>query len=391
MRKKAVGRTRQPDSRSEDLSARLLLQSTALAAVGNGVLITDPSGAILWVNPAFTTLTGYTPEEVIGANPRILKSGRQDSVFYGGLWQTLLAGRTWQGEFTNRRKDGSLYIGEQTITPVRLQGAQITHFVGVMQDITERKRAEAQIRTLNDQLEERVRQRTAELEGANRELEAFAYSISHDLRAPLRHINGYLDLLSNTALSALPDQERHYLKQVADSARQMDRLIDDLLLFSRMGQEVLRPEELDLNETLEQALAQLEPETKGRNILWKKGPLPHVRADGAMLIQVFVNLLSNAVKYTAPRSPAEVEVTTVPGRPDEVVVLVRDNGVGFDMRYADKLFGVFQRLHSNSEFEGTGIGLANVRRIIHRHGGRTWAEGKPEAGASFYFSLPAWP
>lgn len=389
MRKQAVGRIRQPDPGSEDLSARLLLQSTALAAADNGVLITDRSGAILWVNPAFTTLTGYTPEEVFGANPRILKSGNQDSEFYRELWQTLLAGRTWKGEFTNRRKDGGLYISEQTITPVRLHGGEITHFVGVMQDVTERKRAEAEIRALNNQLEERVRQRTAELEGANQELEAFAYSVSHDLRAPLRHINGYLDLLSNTALSTLSEQDRHYLKQVALSARQMDRLIDDLLLFSRMGQAVLRPQELDLNEILEQAMTQLETETKGRNILWNKAQLPRVRADGAMLTQVFVNLLSNAVKYTAPRNPAEIAIATAPGSPDEVIVLVRDNGVGFDMRYSDKLFGVFQRLHSQAEFEGTGIGLANVRRIIHRHQGRTWAEGKPDAGAVFYFSLPA--
>jgi PAS domain S-box-containing protein len=372
----------------EDLSARLLLQSTALAAAANGVIITDRSGAILWVNPAFATLTGYTPEEVMGANPRILKSGHQDEEFYRDFWQTILAGRIWRGEFVNRRKDGKIYFNEETITPVRLHGGEITHFVGVMQDVTDRKAAEAQIRSLNEQLEDRVRQRTAELECANQELEAFAYSVSHDLRAPLRHINGFLDLFSKSALAALSEQERYYLKQVVSSAKQMDRLIDDLLLFSRMAQAELRPELVDLNRLVQDALLQLEPETKGRAVVWKKGDLPVVKADASMLHQVLVNLLSNAIKYTRPRNPAEIEIATRPDHDNEIVIFVRDNGVGFDMRCADKLFGVFQRLHAADQFEGTGIGLANVRRIVLRHGGRTWAEGKPDAGATFYFSLP---
>jgi PAS domain S-box-containing protein len=373
---------------TEDLSARLLLQSTALAATGNGVIITDRTGAILWVNPAFSVLTGYTLEEVIGANPRILKSGKQEAEFYRELWQTLLAGRTWRGKFVNRRKDGRIYINEETITPVRLHGGEITHFVGVMQDVTEREQAEAEIRQLNEQLEERVRWRTSELQTANHELEAFAYSVSHDLRAPLRHINGFLDLLTKTALPALSQEEQHYFRQIADSARQMDRLIDDLLLFSRMGQAILRPERIDLNQLLHEALAQVEPEAKDRKILWTKRDLPHVQADCSMLRQVLVNLLSNAIKYTRPRNPAEIEIGAVQPENDEVIVFVRDNGVGFDMRFADKLFGVFQRLHSSADFEGTGIGLANVRRIIVRHGGRTWAEGKPNGGATFFFSLP---
>jgi PAS domain S-box-containing protein len=351
-------------------------------------MITDRTGAILWVNPAFSVLTGYTPEEVLGANPRILKSGKQNAEFYRQFWQTILAGHTWRGKFVNRRKDGSIYINEETITPVRLHGAEITHFVGVMQDVSDREQAEAQIRQLNEQLEERVRLRTTELQSANQELEAFAYSVSHDLRAPLRHINGFLDLLIKTALPSLSQEEHHYLKQIADSARQMDRLIDDLLLFSRMGQAVLRPEQVDLNRLLNEALAQVEPEAKNRNILWTRQDLPQVLADCAMLRQVLVNLLSNAVKYTRPRNPAEIEIGTNPRAGDEIVIFVRDNGVGFDMRFADKLFGVFQRLHSTADFEGTGIGLANVRRIILRHGGRAWAEGKPNSGATFYFSLP---
>lgn len=388
MPKKRVGHALEPKLSGEDVSTRLLLQSTALAAAGNGVMITDRGGAIQWVNPAFTTITGYTPEEVSGANPRILKSGHQDAKFYKDFWQTILAGRVWRGEFVNRKKDGQIYINEETITPVRLHGGEITHFVGVMQDVTVRKQAEAQVRILKEQLEDRVRQRTAELECANEELEAFAYSVSHDLRAPLRHINGFLDLFSKTALSGLSEEERHYLAQVGSSAKQMDRLIDDLLQFSRMAQAKLQPELVDLNQVFQEAVVELEPETRGRNLKWRKARLPTVKADAAMLRQVLINLLSNAIKYTRPRDRAEIEVAAEPQDKDEVVIFVRDNGVGFDMRYADKLFGVFQRLHTADQFEGTGIGLANVRRIILRHGGRTWAEGKPQAGATFYFSLP---
>ena len=387
MAKKKDGRAKRPAAAAEDLSTRLLLQSTALASAGNGVMITDQSGAILWVNPAFTTITGYTPEEVKGANPRLLKSGHQDGVFYGDFWKTILSGRTWRGEFINRRKDGSIYINEETITPVRLNGGEITHFVGIMQDVTDRREAEAQVRELTDQLEDRVRQRTAELERANRELEAFAYSVSHDLRAPLRHIKGFLDLLGEGAREKLSQEERHYLAQIAGSARHMDRLIDDLLLFSRMGQAAMNPEGIQLNQVLQEALAELEPELQGRTIRWVKGDLPRVNADGPMLRQVLINLLSNAIKFTVSRSAAEIEIGAKQSD-DEVVVSVRDNGVGFDMRFANKLFGLFQRLHSAAEFPGTGVGLANVRRIIARHGGRTWGEGKPGDGATFYFSLP---
>jgi hypothetical protein len=389
MRKKSAGRARQMPPPGEDLSARLLLQSTALAATANGVVITDRTGAMLWVNPAFTTLTGYTPEEVMGTNPRLLKSGHQDAAFYRQFWQTIVAGHVWHGEFVNRRKDGSIYVNEETITPVRMHGGEITHFVGVMQDVTDRREAEAQVRALNDQLEQRIGLRTAELECANQELEAFAYSVSHDLRAPLRHINGFVDLLSKTALPALSQDERRYLRQVADSAKQMDHLIDDLLLFSRTAQTPLRLEQVDLNSLVQEALAQLAPQTEGRAIQWKKANLPLMQADASMLRQAFVNLLSNAIKYTSPRNPAEIDIGFEQGAGEEIVIFVRDNGVGFDMRYADKLFGVFQRLHSSDQFEGTGIGLANVRRIILRHGGRTWAEGQPNAGATFYFSLPS--
>jgi PAS domain S-box-containing protein len=388
MAKKRAARGPRAEAPGEDLSARLLLQTTALVAASNGVVITDRQGTILWTNPAFTALTGYTPEEAVGSNLRILKSDRHDAAFYREFWKTILTGKTWHGEFVNRKKDGTIYVNEETVTPVRLHDAEITHFVGIMQDVTQRKEAETQIRGLTEQLEYRVRQRTSELQAANQELEAFAYSVSHDLRAPLRHIKGFLDLFSKTALPGLSEEERFYLTSITNSARQMDRLIDDLLQFSRITQASLQLEPAALNRLLDEALAQVEPETRQRNIRWKRAELPVVQADRSMIGQVFVNLLSNAIKYTRPRNPAEVEIGVQDTDPNEWIVFVRDNGVGFDMRYAGKLFGVFQRLHSSDQFEGTGVGLANVRRIIVRHGGRTWAEAKPEEGATFYFSLP---
>ncbi|HLH52225.1 MAG TPA: ATP-binding protein [Verrucomicrobiae bacterium] len=314
--------------------------------------------------------------------------GPSGSNFYAQFWQTILAGRVWRGEFVNKRKDGRIYINEETITPVRLHGNEITHFVGVMQDVTQRREAEAQIRALNDRLDEKVRERTAELECANQELEAFAYSVSHDLRAPLRHINGFLDLFRKSGYAALSDEDRHFIDQVEASAKHMDRLIDDLLHFSRTAQAKMEREPVDLNQLYEEARSRLGSEIQGRNILWNCAPLPVVSADRAMLLQVLVNLLSNAVKYTRTRDSARIEIAAEFPTDQETVVYVRDNGVGFDMRYANKLFGVFQRLHSSDQFEGTGIGLANVRRIIMRHGGRTWAEGKSDEGATFYFSIP---
>ena len=498
---------RQIQKRTEE---ELRVQTTALHAAANAVMITDHNGRIHSVNPAFTALTGYTAQEVVGRNPRFLKSGKQDEAVYRNLWQTISSGRVWSGELTNRRKDGSLYIEEMTITPLRNADGAIARYIAIKQDISERKQAEAEaaqlaaiveyssdaiiskdlegtiltwnaaagrlfgyeaeevigqniallipenyraeeiailekvrkgrgvqhyeavrfkkdgtplavsltispvrdaagkivgtskivrdiserkraeeeILNLNAELEQRVHDRTAQLEAANRELEAFSYSVSHDLRAPLRHIGGFADLLVRAAGPGLPDKSRHYLEQILDATRQMGCLIDDLLLFSRMGRAEMRLQPVDLGQLVQEAKKQFEPESKGRDIRWKHGALLEVQADKALLRQVMLNLLSNAVKYTRPRNPAEIEIGCDGGSPEETVVFVRDNGVGFNMEYAPKLFGVFQRLHLDEEFEGTGIGLASVRRIIARHGGRTWAEGKVNAGATFYFSLP---
>jgi PAS domain S-box-containing protein len=255
-------------------------------------------------------------------------------------------------------------------------------------DITERKQAEEEIRKLNLELEQRVMDRTAQLEAANQELEAFAYSVSHDLRAPLRHVDGFLELLQKRAAPALDGKSQHYLANVFDSTRRMGTLIDDLLSFSRMGRWEMLKKPVELNVLVKEVIQEFEPETRGRRIRWHVAALPVVTGDLAMLRIALVNLISNALKFTRPRQQAEIEIGCLPGRETETIIYIRDNGVGFDMNYADNLFGVFQRLHRVEEFEGTGIGLANVRRIINRHGGRTWAEGKLNQGATFYFSLP---
>ena len=250
-------------------------------------------------------------------------------------------------------------------------------------EVEQRKRREDEIRTLNKELV----MRATELETSNNELESFAYSVSHDLRAPLRHVVGYSELLQKQASSLLDEKSRRYTRTILESAKRMGNLIDDLLAFSRIGRAETKKTLVSLDQLVKDVVAETRLDTGGRDIVWKIHPLPVCYGDRSMLRLVIGNLLSNAVKFTRMRAPAEIEIGCADGE-DEVEVFVRDNGAGFDMQYVDKLFGVFQRLHLPEEFEGTGIGLATVRRIIHRHGGEVRAEGGVDQGATFYFSLP---
>jgi signal transduction histidine kinase len=246
-----------------------------------------------------------------------------------------------------------------------------------------RRRVERELMQTRDHLEKRG----AELEASNKELEAFAYSVSHDLRAPLRHMAGFSELLQKHSAAVLDDKSKRYIGVILESARKMGALIDDLLGFSRIGRAETNKTALSLTQLVEEALAEVRRDVTKRNIVWKVDKLPAAYGDRAMLRLALVNLIANAVKFTRTRTPAEIEIGYMEQTDNQLVIFVRDNGVGFDMKYASKLFGVFQRLHPTEAFEGTGIGLATVQRIAHRHGGRAWGEGLVGKGATFYLSI----
>jgi PAS domain S-box-containing protein len=287
-------------------------------------------------------------------------------------------------------------------SPVLGADGKLEYILHRVEDVTEfvrqkspAARGTAELQTRMEQMEaevfrssQQVQTASRQLEAANKELESFSYSVSHDLRAPLRHINGFADLLVQHSASELDATSRRYLDKIRDSAKRMGILIDELLQFSKMSRKEVQSSRVSVRSIAEQVLADLHDDTRDRAIEWRLGSLPEVDADPSMLRQVLANLIGNAVKYTGKAPQAVIEIGSIEAEAHEVVIFVRDNGVGFDMQYADKLFGVFQRLHGEEEFEGTGIGLANVRRIIERHGGRTWAEGRVDRGAIFYFSLP---
>ena len=408
--------------RHQEAEEKLRLHATALEAAANAIVITKADGMIDWVNGAFTRLTGYAAAEAIGQNPRVLKSGKHPPEFYREMWQTIQEGRVWHGELINKRKDGKLYTQEMTITPVADKGGEVTHYIAIQQDISGRKQAEAALRQAHDELESRVQQRTAELqrskealeltlvegerrereirrlnhelnlrlgqlEAANKEMESFAYSVSHDLRAPLRSIDGFSAALLEDYADRLDDEGKDYLQSVRRASERMGQLIDDLLGLSRVTSQEVRRAAVNLTTLAQSVAGGFASAEPGRQAEFVISPALTVNADPNLLRIVLENLFANAWKFTARKPHARIELgqTEQDGEP---VFFIRDNGAGFDMAYVDKLFGAFQRLHSAHEFPGTGIGLATVQRIIHRHGGRVWAEGKPGEGACFYFTLP---
>ena len=367
------------------------------------VAITDVQGTITYVNDKFCAISQYSEEELIGKNHRILSSGHHPKQFFQEMYQTIANGRVWHGEIKNRAKNGSFYWVDTTIVPFVAADGKPRQYVAIRADVTERKSAEKEIKKLNDDLEQRVVERTAQLETANKELEAFSYSVSHDLRAPLRHIGGFSKLLVEEFGSSLDPNAQHYVERIQAGTQKMGLLVDELLNLARLGRHTLSLQPSSLNSIIAEVIAILEPDSQGRQVEWAIADLPAVECDPVLVKQVFQNLLANALKFTRPRISADgsaragmpprtlhtvIEVThkEEDGQP---VFTVRDNGVGFNMKYVDKLFGVFQRLHNAEEFEGTGIGLVTVQRIVHKHGGRVWAEAEPDKGAAFYFTLGA--
>jgi PAS domain S-box-containing protein len=358
-------------------------QANLLNLTHDTIFVRDISDTITYWNRGAQELYGWTAEEALGKHSHQLLQTEFPIPIDEVRAQLLRAGR-WEGELRKAKADGSRVVVASRWSLRRDERGHAVAILETNNDISDRKRREEEIRKLNEELGKR----TTDLEASNKELEAFAYSVSHDLRAPIRHIVGYTELLQKNSASALDEKSRRYMLTILESAKKMGTLIDDLLAFSRIGRAETRATAVNLDQLVKEAIGEVQQDINGRDIAWNVGALPALYGDRSMLRLALVNLISNAVKFTRTRPRAEIEIGCLENNKDEVVVFIRDNGVGFDMKYVDKLFGVFRRLHSAQAFEGTGIGLATVHRIIHRHGGRVWAESLVDRGATFFLAVP---
>lgn len=345
----------------------------------------DVEGRFVAINQTELDWLGYTRSEVVGrlAFKDVVTPASQER-FAQAFGVVLQTGGVRDVEFELQTRSGRVIPVSISSTAIRGEAGEFLASRASLFDITERQRAEHDIRRLNGELQEQIQAQQL----LNRELEAFSYTVSHDLRAPLRHITGFSALLERKAGTQLDAEGRRLVSRMSLAASRMGRLIDDLLVFSRMGRTEILPRPVDLSTLIEEVRQEVDSDAEGRDIHWAIHSLPAVAGDRAMLKLAFVNLLANAVKYTGTRARPEIEIGTEADGNGRTVIYVRDNGIGFDMTYADKLFGVFQRLHNSSAFEGTGIGLATVRRIVERHRGLTWANSIPEEGATFFVALP---
>jgi len=356
--------------------------SRAVEQSPSSVVITDALGSIEYVNPRFTEITGYTTEEIRGQNPRILKSGKTPPEKYSELWRTITSGNNWHGEFLNRKKSGELYWESVSISPIHNEEGVITHYVSVKEDISDRKQAEQKIESLNIMLAARAQ----ELEVANEELEAFNFTVSHDLRSPITSIHGFSQVLLEKCVDCFDEQCLNYVNIIHKEIRRMDAMVKALLKFSRLSRQEMDHEDVNLGAIAATIAMELQLRNPERRVRFTIAEEAHCTGDPALLRVVLENLIGNAWKYTSRKAETHIEfgVLNSGGKP---TYFVRDNGAGFDAGQADKLFGVFKRLHSEEEFEGFGIGLATVQRIVQRHGGLIRAEGEVGKGATFYFTL----
>lgn len=368
-----------------------------LSSIGDAVIAADTEGRVTLMNAVAEALTGRRATEAAGKDLafafRLVDEERLEPIRYtiAELLGDSSNADAPHGEALLLGSEGRRIPVEYNASPIRDEHGHRLGVVLVFRDITRRKQAETEVRRLNEELEQRVSDRTAQLEAAIKELEAFSYSVSHDLRAPLRSINGFSRILCEEFAPQLPEEAREYLQAVQRNGQRMGELVDDLLRLSRLGRQPLNKRSLSLAHLFREAYEDLRAEHESRPVELTIGELPDCEGDPALLRQVVFNLLSNALKYSRGRSPARIEIGYLPAAGDggEGAYFVRDNGVGFDMRYSDKLFGVFQRLHRMEDYEGTGLGLAIVERIVRRHGGRVWAEAEVDKGACFYFTMAA--
>jgi PAS domain S-box-containing protein len=347
------------------------------------ILLIDREGRIVDANEKAVIAYGYTRDELLQLNLRDLRSPETKAILDAQLKQ-VEESNGFVFEAVHQRKDGTTFPVENSARVIEVEGR--TFYLNIIRDITERKKAEEEIRKLNEELEQRVIERTSQLEAANKELESFSYSVSHDLRTPLRAIDGFSGLVLEEYYDKLDAEGKRLLNIIRDNTQNMGQLIDDLLSFSRVGRQQIIKSPIDMGKLAKGVFEELKTIDPARMLQLDIKELPTALGDQPMIRQVIVNLLSNAIKFTRPREPSIIEVGGW-SKENENIYYVKDNGVGFDIKYVNKLFGVFQRLHTRSEFEGTGVGLAIVQRIIHRHGGRVWAEGEVDKGATFYFTL----
>jgi PAS domain S-box-containing protein len=365
-----------------------------LASMHQTILDTVPVGLLYikdrttqWTNKAITKIFGYEFSELLGKSASGYYANELDFQEVGTNGYAQLAqGKLYSNEFVGKRKDGSLFwvnLLGKAINPEDISEGSIW----IVQDINERKQAEQEIKELNTELEKKVEERTAKLFEANKGLESFAYSISHDLRAPLRHIDGFVRILYSNIQNPT-EKITNFYEKINASSKRMSNMIDDLLSFSRLGRKELNISLVNLSSLINEIIEQFKPDITDRKIKWKIQKLPDISCDRNMMKIVFENLISNAIKYTAKEEKAMIAIGAKELKDNKIEIYIRDNGVGFDMVYVDKLFGVFQRLHSSEEFEGTGIGLANVKQIINKHNGMVRAEGNSKEGATFYLTLP---